>query len=94
MHRTTNLSKMVPVLFVVTISMPCTRLSGKSGRCQLQGARGLLLHKERAGQRSGRVTSSFAQLEFEPFEVTTMNGNKSVAFQYLGCAFPFPDTCV
>ncbi len=40
------------------------------------------------------LTGSFAQLEFEPFEVTTMNGNKSAAFQYLGRAFPFPDTCV
>ena len=33
------------------------------------------------------LTSSFGQLEFEPFEVTTMNGNTSAAFQYLGRAF-------
>ena len=30
------------------------------------------------------LTSSFAKLEYEPFEVTTMNGNVSPAFQYLG----------
>lgn len=30
------------------------------------------------------LTSSFQALEFEPFEVITMNGNKSAAFQYLG----------
>jgi len=30
------------------------------------------------------LTSSFGRLEFEDFEVTTMNGNKSAAFQYLG----------
>jgi len=30
------------------------------------------------------ITSSFQQLEYEPFEVTTMNGNASAAFQYLG----------
>jgi SAM-dependent methyltransferase len=30
------------------------------------------------------LTSSFAQLEYEPFSVTTMNGNTSAAFQYLG----------
>ena len=30
------------------------------------------------------VTSSFKQLEYEPFTVTTMNGNASAAFQYLG----------
>lgn len=32
------------------------------------------------------LTASFFQLEFEPFVVTTMNGNKSAAFQYLGRA--------
>lgn len=31
------------------------------------------------------VVSPFQQLEFEPFTVTTMNGNASAAFQYLGC---------
>ena len=30
------------------------------------------------------ITRSFEQLEFEPFTVTTMNGNASAAFQYLG----------
>lgn len=30
------------------------------------------------------LTGSFQQLEFDPFEVITMNGNKSAAFQYLG----------
>ena len=30
------------------------------------------------------LTSSFGQLEYEPFTVTTMNGNTSAAFQYLG----------
>jgi ketopantoate reductase len=40
------------------------------------------------------LTGSFGQLEFEPFEVTTMNGNKSAAFQYLGRAFPFSDAYV
>lgn len=30
------------------------------------------------------LTSSFRQLEYEPFTVTTMNGNMSAAFQYLG----------
>lgn len=30
------------------------------------------------------LTTSFDQLEFEAFEATTMNGNKSAAFQYLG----------
>jgi SAM-dependent methyltransferase len=30
------------------------------------------------------ITSSFRQLEYEPFTVTTMNGNQSAAFQYLG----------
>lgn len=30
------------------------------------------------------LTSSFLQLEYEPFMVTTMNGNTSAAFQYLG----------
>jgi ubiquinone/menaquinone biosynthesis C-methylase UbiE len=32
------------------------------------------------------LTASFFQLEFEPLVVTTMNGNKSAAFQYLGRA--------
>ncbi|HXD29912.1 MAG TPA: class I SAM-dependent methyltransferase [Pyrinomonadaceae bacterium] len=30
------------------------------------------------------LTRPFERLQFEPFEVTTMNGNKSAAFQYLG----------
>jgi hypothetical protein len=30
------------------------------------------------------LTTSFDQLEFEAFGATTMNGNKSAAFQYLG----------
>lgn len=30
------------------------------------------------------LTSSFEQLEYEPFTVVTMNGNPSAAFQYLG----------
>ena len=30
------------------------------------------------------LTGSFAQLEYEPFNVITMNGNMSAAFQYLG----------
>jgi SAM-dependent methyltransferase len=30
------------------------------------------------------ITSPFEQLEFAPFTVTTMNGNASAAFQYLG----------
>ena len=30
------------------------------------------------------ITGQFEQLEFEPFTVTTMNGNTSAAFQYLG----------
>ena len=30
------------------------------------------------------LTGSFAQLEYEPFSVLTMNGNRSAAFQYLG----------
>jgi SAM-dependent methyltransferase len=30
------------------------------------------------------LTNSFESLEFTPFEVTTMNGNSSAAFQYLG----------
>ena len=30
------------------------------------------------------ITSAFEQLEYEPFTVTTMNGNASAAFQYLG----------
>lgn len=32
------------------------------------------------------LTSSFRQLEYEPFNVTTMNGNRSAAFQFLGRA--------
>jgi SAM-dependent methyltransferase len=32
------------------------------------------------------LTSRFRLLEYEPFEVTTMNGNRSAAFQYLGQA--------
>jgi len=32
------------------------------------------------------LTASFFQLGFEPFVVTTINGNKSAAFQYLGRA--------
>lgn len=31
-----------------------------------------------------KLTSSFERLEYEPFTVTTMNGNTSAAFQYLG----------
>jgi SAM-dependent methyltransferase len=31
-----------------------------------------------------KITSPFQQLEYEPFNVTTMNGNMSAAFQYLG----------
>lgn len=31
-----------------------------------------------------KITSSFQQLEYEAFTVTTMNGNESAAFQYLG----------
>lgn len=30
------------------------------------------------------ITSAFQQLNYEPFTVTTMNGNASAAFQYLG----------
>lgn len=30
------------------------------------------------------LTSTFRRLEYEPFNVTTMNGNVSAAFQYLG----------
>jgi SAM-dependent methyltransferase len=30
------------------------------------------------------IVNPFEQLEFEPFTVTTMNGNASAAFQYLG----------
>ena len=30
------------------------------------------------------ITGSFHRLEYEPFNVTTMNGNVSAAFQYLG----------
>jgi SAM-dependent methyltransferase len=35
----------------------------------------------------GKLTASFCQLEFETFEVTTMNRNRSAAFQYLGRSF-------
>jgi SAM-dependent methyltransferase len=35
----------------------------------------------------GELTASFCQLEFETFEVTTMNRNRSAAFQYLGYSF-------
>lgn len=31
------------------------------------------------------LTGSFRPLEYDPFTVTTMNGNPSSAFQYLGC---------
>lgn len=31
------------------------------------------------------LTSPFQQLKYEPSTVTTMNGNTSAAFQYLGC---------
>jgi len=31
-----------------------------------------------------KITGTFEQLEYEPFTVTTMNGNASAAFQYLG----------
>lgn len=31
-----------------------------------------------------KLTGSFLPLEYEPFTVTTMNGNQSSAFQYLG----------
>lgn len=30
------------------------------------------------------LTHTFKKLEYEPFKVTTMNGNESAAFQYLG----------
>jgi SAM-dependent methyltransferase len=36
----------------------------------------------------GILTGSFHPLQFEAFEATTMNGNKSAAFQYLGRSFP------
>lgn len=48
----------------------------------------------------GELTASFGQLEFETFEVTTMNRNKSAAFQYLGRVFPssgdstIPNDCI
>ena len=64
------------------------------------GTRGIFKLPEGAVVRHHRkewieeLTGSFGQLEFEPFEVTTMNSNKSAAFQYLGRAFPFPDACV
>jgi SAM-dependent methyltransferase len=41
-----------------------------------------------------KLTSCFGQLEFEPFEVKTMNGNKSQAFQYLCQVFPSPNDSV
>jgi len=31
------------------------------------------------------ITSPFKRLEYESFDATTMNGNLSAAFQYLGC---------
>ncbi|MDQ2975493.1 MAG: class I SAM-dependent methyltransferase [Acidobacteriota bacterium] len=31
-----------------------------------------------------KITGRFERLEYEPFDVTTMNGNLSAAFQYLG----------
>lgn len=31
-----------------------------------------------------KITGPFERLEYEPFDVTTMNGNLSAAFQYLG----------
>lgn len=34
------------------------------------------------------LTVAFSQLKFEPFEVRTMNGNESAAFQYLSRALP------
>ena len=40
------------------------------------------------------LTGSFVQLEFEPFEVRTMNGNKSQAFQYLCRVLPSPNDSV
>ena len=40
------------------------------------------------------LTGSFDHLEFEPFEVRTMNGNKSEAFQYLCRALTSPDDSV
>jgi SAM-dependent methyltransferase len=33
------------------------------------------------------LTSRFQRVEYEPFKVTTMNGNESAAFQYLGRKF-------
>lgn len=35
-------------------------------------------------ERIAELTASFEQLEYEPFSVITMNGNRSSAFQYLG----------
>jgi SAM-dependent methyltransferase len=40
------------------------------------------------------LTGSFDHLEFEPFEVRTMNGNKSEAFQYLCRALTSPNDSV
>lgn len=40
------------------------------------------------------VTCSFGQVEFELFEVRTMNGNKSAGFQYLCRALPSPNDSV
>jgi SAM-dependent methyltransferase len=40
------------------------------------------------------LTGSFGQLEFERFEVRTMNGNKSAAFQYLCRALTSPNDSV
>jgi SAM-dependent methyltransferase len=39
-------------------------------------------HHERAWIEE--LTTAFDRLEYEPFSVTTMNGNSSAAFQYLG----------
>ena len=40
------------------------------------------------------LTGSFGQLDFEFFEVTTMNSNRSAAFQYLCRALPTPTDSV
>jgi SAM-dependent methyltransferase len=42
----------------------------------------IVRHHER--EWIAEVTGGFQQLEYEPFIVTTMNGNTSAAFQYLG----------
>ncbi|MGH9928058.1 MAG: class I SAM-dependent methyltransferase [Pyrinomonadaceae bacterium] len=39
------------------------------------------------------LTCSFQRLEYEPFKVTTMNGNVSAAFQYLGRKLKEAETC-